>query len=162
MLNSVHAQYAWLKRCAMKGVKCFKNTVSIVIINSTKEILEKENSEMIRYKVTLHDRTSTFAQDKYRLEYIKDTIVKAIKGTLGIMVFKRRREAEHYKREYLDYGKTGMILRVETLSRGKSVHLASSLFKSSDFDMFYSGDYYPFTYPSPPGTMCYDRVRVLD
>ena len=57
---------------------------------------------MIRYKVVLKDRGSTFAQDKYRLEYIKDTIVKAIKGTLGIMVFKRRREAEHYKRKYLD------------------------------------------------------------
>lgn len=117
---------------------------------------------MIRYKVVLVDRGSTFAQGKYRLEYIKGKIVKAIKGTLGIMVFKRRREAEHYKRKYLDYGKTGIILRVETLSRGKTVWSLCHLFSSIELDLFYSGHHNPYAYPSPPGTMCYDKVKVLD
>ena len=117
---------------------------------------------MIRYKVVLEDRGSTFAQGRYRLKYIKDEIVKAVKGTLGIMVFKRRCQAEHYRRKYLDYSKTGIILRVEPLSRGKTVRVASSLFRGVDLDLFYSGGYYPYTYPTPAGTICYDRVKVLD
>ena len=117
---------------------------------------------MIRYKVVLEDRSSTFAQGKYRLEYIKDGIVKAVRGTLGIMVFKRRHQAEHYKRKYLDYSMTGIILRVKPLSRGKTVRLASSLFRDVDLDLFYSGNHYPYTYPAPPGTICYDKVKVLD
>ncbi len=117
---------------------------------------------MIRYKVVLEDRGSTFAQGKYRLKYIKNEIVKAVEGTLGIMVFKRRSEAEYYKRRYINYNMTGIILRVEPLSRGRNVYTVSSLFMSVELDLFYSGDYYPYTYSPPSGTICYDKVKVLD
>ena len=117
---------------------------------------------MVRFKVVLEDRGSTFAQGKYRLKYIKDEIVKAVKGTFGIMVFKRRHQAEYYKRMYLSYSTTGIILRVEPLSRGKTVRLVSSLFRDVDLDLFYSGDYSPYAYPPAAGTICYDKVKVLD
>ena len=78
------------------------------------------------------------------------------------MVFKRKRQAKHYLDRYLDYNKTGMILRVETFSRGKTARVVSSTFEDVDLDRFYSDMSSAYTYYPPPGTLCYDQVKVLN
>ncbi len=115
----------------------------------------------IRYKVIFEkSRKSIYAQGSYTLVYDKDTIVKAIKGSLGVMVFKRRRQAKRFMDQRLMRASM-MIIRVRTFSRGVVPKRISAQVSDYSIKNFYSEVWSTETAP-PVGTICYDRVGVLD
>ena len=126
----------------------------------------------IRYKVVLEkNRKSCMAERKgmrgYILTYKKGKTVKAIEGSIGILVFKTREQAENWMKLPMRTTKT-TILRVETNSRGKT---PKNLF-IIDWRVTNSlkEDYYDYKTPNnsrlrwntPIGTLAYPEVKVLD
>lgn len=131
----------------------------------------------IRYKVVNEaTRCSVIIgiNSLYTLKYVKGTIVKALSGSLGIMVFKRRYQAEKFVK-LLNSGLLGssIILRVEIFERGKCPKYVSRwTTHKSDLTWFYSKWYADKKYITngngmdllipPKGTLCYSMVRVID
>lgn len=131
-----------------------------------------------RYKV-VHANTerscSLIPSSRYSLVYGKGMRVDAVKGTLGVMVFKTRRHAvdfisENDSQGYItgEYKPNWVIKRVVTIGRGHtpkwiSKHTdtrgISNFYKPMDKQTHSIGAY--GTIP-PNGTMCYPAVYVLD
>ena len=130
----------------------------------------------IRYKVVRKDTRCSIivgSHNLYTLKYNKDTIVKALPNSLGIMVFKRKHQAQ----DFLNFVKTGLsrpsiILRVEVSGRGKyPKYISRWVSNVSDLPWFYTNYYIIKKYSDnygidvsipPKGTLCYDTVRVID
>ena len=101
-------------------------------------------------------RHSAFASGKYNLDYSKYSIVKARKGTFGIAVFETRYQAESFQ-ERLPY----KVIRVRPIGRGKTVVRICGSPSEHDLDSFYNKRL-SASLISPPGTMFYPAVEVLD
>ena len=126
------------------------------------------SSHKIKYKVVQYNRCSIFSPPRYILKYKKNTTVRAMKHTLGIMVFKHLKDAENFAKECCE--NTHLILRVETIGRGKTpkkICPGSRHPKNRfDYDNFYSqlrkGLFISHNIVTPPeGTICYPAVKVL-
>lgn len=113
-----------------------------------------------KYKVTrLDDSSCGNLPSKYILYYNKNTKVYARASTLGIMTFKRRKDAEAFRQG--DNLERNVIKRVIPLGRG-SVPQAVAL---ADIDAFYEDIDLVFStnrIRSPKGTICYPGVFVCD
>ena len=94
------------------------------------------------------------------LTYEKDTNVYAIEGTLGVMVFKTRTDAELWVEGWdnEDYWK---IKRVLPIGRGKVPKKICSFSSSAVLKDFYNNYNYANDEPVP-GTICYPGVYVVD
>lgn len=136
----------------------------------------------IRYKVVMKDtRLSVISRGrrapahwknflkKVCLKYTKGKIVKAQKWSIGILVFRKRSQAEEFVNEY-GYDEFEMIiLRVKTSSRGKAIKelITDSLRRAYILEFVYGRlnidmlDSCTRLY-SPAGTMAYKEVKVLD
>ena len=104
-------------------------------------------------------RSSAFASGKYSLDYAKGTIVRAIKGTLGVAVFKTRKQAERFLIIYSIL--PHQLIRVRPIGRGKSVEYISNQIEESELDIFYSEKAITVM-KSPPGTVFYPAVEVIE
>ncbi len=120
----------------------------------------------IKYKVVIEQsRKSCFAPPGYTKTYKKGAKVKAKKGTLGLMVFKTRKQAEDF---IFPQSYDLQIIRVECFTRGrKPIRVAGINYKIlarvKAFDSFYSIErYYYYLTVAPEGTLCYSEVRVID
>lgn len=120
----------------------------------------------IRYKVVKRKtRTSALVNGNstYALKYLSGTKVFARPETLGIMTFENKRYAEGWSRR-MDccYIKSLMVIKVETIGRGKIPQLICDNFSASALKRFYKKyDDFRTLYP-PDGTTCYPGVRVLE
>jgi hypothetical protein len=111
-------------------------------------------------------------QSSYALKYLKDTIVTARPGTLGIMTFTTSREAHSwawamesniYDNWTSMFGYNLMVIKVEGIGRGQHPTFIASGVSADEIRSFYnkeSDSYNSFT--PPDDTMCYDQVRVLE
>ena len=131
---------------------------------------------MIRYKVVkqeLYSGYSCYATGDYQLEYKKNTVITAKKGTLGIAVFERRYQAEDFiiKKRFRSDTR---IIRVIPIGRGKRYPFVCESQDTFNLDIFYNryGDTLDIllkcasisahTMKSPPGTIFYRQVKVLE
>ena len=132
-----------------------------------------------KWKVTNLDRTSIQMTDKYQKYYKENTVVKANKGSLGIMVFKTKRQAERWADDR--FGNSSMVLKVLPIGKGKVPKLIStpnhinifykhlSRLLTQEMPESYSGGNIKYNdedisialWPVPPGTICYPAVKVL-
>lgn len=82
----------------------------------------------IRYKVVNQYRKSVFVDTLSRiLRYDKGNIVKAHPDSLGIFVFKRKKDAEKFCQSP-SIGHNRLILRVETIGKGRSLPIRPTTF----------------------------------
>jgi len=104
-------------------------------------------------------RYSVFARDSYSLEYPKG-IVRAREGTLGIAIFRTRRQAENFLVNRLDQE----IIRVRPIGRGKTVEFVCDFPTEGYLDSFYrhKNTMRRHLTRTPPGTIFYPAVEVLD
>lgn len=126
---------------------------------------------VIRYKVVYkNDRSSCSASILYRLYYPKDTIVTAIKKTLGIFCFENYIRAQEFiqSNDFDDFDDF-MILRVKPIGRKINTNITKI---PSTYDIF---SFYETIEESrgkyleqkgyigvPLGTVLYKQVYVLD
>lgn len=109
-------------------------------------------------------RHSIFAEGSYDLEYPKGAIVRAREETLGVSVFKTKKQAEVFQDRYFDL----TMIHVRTIGRGRTVRLVCTDPREIQLDIFYSNkpSYDGYSYVSesrvPPGTIFYPAVEVLD
>lgn len=99
--------------------------------------------------------------DKYRKNYIKGEVVRATKGTLGIMTFNTY---ENARRFMIDAG-ICKILKVLPIGKGKVVDCICDFYSEEWLDKFYenSSDFsYLGTTHVPEGTICYKAVKVIE
>jgi len=107
---------------------------------------------------------------KFSLLYEKDLITYAQEGTLGVMVFKTRRAAERWSREwhsyifeYAPWDTPWKIKRVIPIGRGKTPGKIALVTTSEGLEKFYKGNLYERDIDEPvPGTICYPAVFVID
>ena len=115
----------------------------------------------VKFKVVFVDiggrRHSAFASGKYNLDYSKNSVVKARKGTFGIAVFETRYQAESFQ-ERLPY----KIIRVRPVGRGKAVKLVCGNQSEFELDNFYNKRLMSLTILPPLGTIFYPAVEVLE
>ncbi len=123
---------------------------------------------MIRYKVVNQYNQSCIAPLGYVLKYTPGEITTAREDTLGVMVFKRKKDAVLFIAFCIFLG--GKILRVEPIGRGKTPELVgkgiSKRMSTQALDFFYESSLSPgFVFPHetfpPPGAICYPAVKVL-
>jgi len=105
-------------------------------------------------------RVSAFARGNYSLDYRKGTTVTAVQNTLGIAVFKTRKQADRFMMVSVPVLPFQRI-RVRPIGRGKNVEFVCRSIDESDLDIFYSGEDGIIMKP-PPGTMFYPAVEVLE
>jgi len=120
---------------------------------------------MIAYKVvTIHrgsimvnkfkDSIGSFEKNKYHLEYPQGKTIIAIKGTLGIFCFKTEKDAKNW----IDFGK---ILKVRPLTKGhKPKHFQKGISELC-INNFYANPKI-YNVKLPKGTICFDKVKVLN
>ena len=119
-------------------------------------------SMSIKYKVVYKgSRLSIAARGEYRVVYNKGTTVKSPPNTLGIMVFKMRRQAEIFRTLHL-IPSYYMILRVKTFRRGVVPKKIGLLITETALDLFYKNSKDMSSMKPPRGTICYDEVEVID
>lgn len=130
----------------------------------------------IRWKVIRFDkngdRVSVFAPGAYKMSYPKGSIVEAEKGTLGLMVFHRKMDAEAFIDNFCCHSLIAEPIKVEGLGKGKkpkAILRHCGIDKESELDAFYRGipmELNPQTLirttQAPEGTLCYDKIRVLE
>ena len=141
-----------------------------LILNITRIIIGQEGEEMpIRFKVVkIRNRTSAVVNGNsaYGLKYLLGTKVHAKEGTLGIMTFKRKSQAERFA-EHLDFPSSWyctpkyIVITVNGIGRGKYPERICTSVNTDNLDWFYrDGDH--FCSNPPDGTMCYSSVEVLE
>ena len=118
----------------------------------------------IRYKIlTKYGRKSMFARGMYSLKYKKGDIVQALPDTLGIMVYKSRWQAARFMDSRGYEESIFIIIRVKTFSRGVVPKKISSRVSGKYITMFYDKIFQlQYKMPPPMGTICYDKVEVID
>lgn len=119
---------------------------------------KSENAKQRRtvYKVVKSNRMSMRVSDRMALEYLKGTIVEADPESMGIFVFKTRRDAmdQFVESDSHRY----KVLRVEPLSDGYTPKMIQAIWLAGSG----LGQERTLTTQIQPGTMCYHKVRVLD
>jgi len=118
----------------------------------------------------------------FSINYEKDTTVYADPDTLGIMVFKTKRQAKDWMKHKNEYGYDLIIKRVVPIGRGKVPKHISADVHSDDMRAYYElvnsiepklfsrtyrkyelEDGHEVTVIKPiPGTICYPAVYVVD
>jgi len=111
-------------------------------------------------------------RSKYARKYIKGEITYALEGTLGIMVFITRRDAQSFinnlnvevSNKYGLIKSSGpyIIVRVLSIGRGQTVKTISGNIQTYNLDLFYSHLFFTPTSQPPPDTMGYPGVFVVD
>lgn len=133
----------------------------------------------IRYKVVRKAKStgyvSVLAQEEFMLLYVKGKITNAAPGSMGVLCFKRRDQAQAFM-NIQGYNcclrSPASILRVEGIGRGKVPHYFQSNFTARHIrlaieDLAEHGwnrlfNIYLLSKPTHLGTICYNSVRVLD
>ena len=115
--------------------------------------------QKIRFKVVNQNRGSFLVPktSPYFLHYKKDHITKALKNTIGIMVFDTIEAAQHYVQ---GLAAKFEIIKVDARGRMKKIKTVSSGAATEDLDKFYSNRSINIMSPFP-GTECYPSVKVL-
>jgi hypothetical protein len=122
--------------------------------------------KMIVYKVVnkkTRQSCSTLLREKtkYTLWYQKGKIIKKIEGTLGILCFEKKHYAESFiNHAFLNNIKRAMILKVKTIGRKKIPKSISAWLSLEEINSFYLRGKY--SSEPPIGTICFDKVKVLD
>jgi hypothetical protein len=140
-----------------------------------REKIQREKMK-IRYKVVTYGRESCVVAhgSMYCLKYKKGTIVKAVPGTFGIMVFSTKRRANEFRQGY-------QILKVRAIGRRRKIYRFSQFSRDQAkdttilFKKFYKiyhskkrrKCWWTFfrnfkIIPVPLGTECYPAVEVLE
>ena len=130
----------------------------------------------IRYKVIKHRKSCVIPQgSKYCLSYKKDQIVKAVPGSLGIMVFKTLLNAQCFETA------STKIIKVRPIGRRRKISIFSTCMLNARRNTFMFKNFYKIyslkkrykdwplkffnitniVYP-PEGTECYSAVEVLE
>ena len=121
---------------------------------------------MIGWKVTHVNRQSVHAQGKYKLTFEKDTVVKAIQGTLGIMLFEEYLDAQSWALRQSCFCYRGhSVLQVELLGEITKPVFISMNFEEVGLNIFYrecSNPNYSTGFVAPAGAICSQSVRVLN
>ena len=131
---------------------------------------------MIRYKVvsSKDNRSScSLAPDgnEYIKYYRKGETVKANKGTLGIFVFKTKKQANNFIKNRRDNEGSYFILKVKSIGKGESPKfvcgcplLLMLIWDTSKYlNQFYKyGEKSNLQMKPPEGTICYPAVKVLE
>jgi len=113
-----------------------------------------------KYKVTTLSDKSFAAGGAYRCYYIKDTNVYAPEGTLGLMVFKRRKDAVAFIKSETNNFDSFKIKKVIPIGRGSVPKYICALLNLNEF---YDPCYISSLIQQPPkGTICYAGVFVCD
>ncbi len=120
----------------------------------------------VKFKVVLVDyssgrRFSALAEGSYTLDYPKGAIVRAREETLGVAVFKTRKQAEDFRVSNISQE----IIRVCSIGRGRTVRLVCMDARKFDLDTFFRVNRVSLDVAMisvPPGTMFYPAVEVLD
>ena len=119
----------------------------------------------VKFKVVKVDlegnRRSVLAKGKYCIMYPKNTIVRAIEGTLGVAVFKTRKQAEAFMEEFFFSATDKRIIRVCPVGHGNNVAELSLSITSDSLNCFYERKIVDTTKP-PSGTIFYPAVEVLE
>jgi hypothetical protein len=130
----------------------------------------------IRYKVVKRKTRGSAiinGRSHFARKYLPGTTVFAEEGTLGIMVFKTRYSAvvfaDHFNNNawYNYHPPKLIIIKVETIGRGKVIHWVSSKTKTDELESYYKDmkDIHPNSLLSnlaPDDTIAYPGVRVLE
>jgi len=103
-------------------------------------------------------RYSAFISGRYGLEYPKSAIVRARAETLGVAVFKTKRQAEEFRGER----KSLQIIHVNPIGRGKTVKFICEVIFEEDLRLFYNNKKSSYLRMVPSGTIFYPAVEVLD
>jgi len=103
-------------------------------------------------------RCSVLAGGNYRLDYSKNSIVRAREGTFGIAVFKTRKQADTFHKGRFNE----KIIRVRPVGRGKAVKLVCGNQSEFELDNFYNKRLMSLTILPPLGTIFYPAVEVLE
>jgi hypothetical protein len=113
----------------------------------------------IRFKVVDKYRGSFLVPETspYYLRYKKGHITKALKDTIGVMVFDTIESAKDYAK---GLSMKFEILEVDARGRMKKISGVSSGAGTEDLDKFYENRSINIMVPFP-GTECYPRVKVL-
>ncbi len=130
----------------------------------------------IKYKCLSKHRESCFAGPEYRLKYKKGTKVKAVVGSIGVMVFKTKMQAERFSEVCSPIAMK--IVRVRCFGKGKSIKWLCSaqasgigrFYRDLQFlgiQLFRMGNlryvHWDISYQEAPlGTICYPEVEVID
>ena len=114
----------------------------------------------IRFKIVNKNRNSLIVPEdsSYCLHYKKDRITKALKDTIGVMVFATLETAQEYARDMPVPGYN--ILQVDARGRMKKIRKVSCGVATQDLNKFYDKCSINIMEPFP-GTECYSRVKVL-
>jgi hypothetical protein len=102
---------------------------------------------------------------KFSLLYEKDQNVYAPEGTLGIMVFKTKKDAERWILSWRETGVRWKIKRVIPIGRGSTPVEISAWALTEDLEDFYNSEYRldkASLEPPLPGCICYPAVFVID
>ena len=113
----------------------------------------------IRWKVTTQTRRSCviYGEDFFK-KYLKNTIVKADPTTLGIFLFKTKKNAEDFTKNTRGW----IILKVKTVGEGKKPKEISGSISIRGLTEFYDNSETAKTEFMPFGTICYPAVEVLE
>lgn len=129
----------------------------------------------IKYKCLGFCRLSCCAGREYRLKYLKDTLVRAIMGSAGIMVFKTKKLAEDFA--FANPEGVKQVVRVRCFGRGRSIkwlgsshttslkHFYRKLRDAGLSTLVMGRDRCPAMegfQSAPEGTICYPKVEVID
>ena len=120
----------------------------------------------IKFKVVHIDyrgiRTSAYAEGSYSLCYLQGTIVRARRNTVGVAVFRTRRDAERFTSHFSVFRRL-KIIRVRPIGRGKTVNIISYFTSPYSLASFYKRVSHSVeTRKPPPGTIFYPAVEVLE
>ena len=103
-------------------------------------------------------RYSVLAGGNYRLDYSENSIVRAREGTLGVAVFKTRKQADAFHK-----GRPNQeIICVRPVGRGKTVKSVCGNQSEIELDNFYDKRLMSLTILPPLGSIFYPAVEVLD
>ena len=107
------------------------------------------------------ERCSAFAKGIYNLFYPKGTTVTAREESLGVAVFKTKRQAK----TFIEGARRDLplkIIRVRPVGRGKIVDNIAAAGGSYTLKLFYRESGYLYKVKPPLGTVFYPAVEVLD
>lgn len=116
------------------------------------------------YKI-IHSNTrrsySMTEYNRYCIIYHVNTIVKAIKGSVGIMCFETKEYAEKFvKIQYIWPSGDVDIIDVHPIGKAKYPKTISAQTIEDSLNIFYE-DEAILTMSPPEGTVCYNSVEVL-
>ena len=109
------------------------------------------------YKVT-YERNSMFAEGKYRREYLRGKVTRAMEGTLGLTCFETKEDVAAFCGANPSFGR---VLKVRGIGKPSHPKAISPFYQERALDDFYEGETVP-TVPPPSGTVYYPAVLVLE